>query len=121
MKSREVNVPLFSGGRELTLDTPSRYAYFDHYMSHIHYPANRSFYTNNYQSAIDAYRTSAARHPEDLVTFEHMLKDSVDKRQRDSITVTGALAKYDAMAYTLEALEFSKRKMLMHIGEELVK
>ncbi len=110
-----INKPRFSG-EDVVLQT--RYEYFIHYMEHYEYVVNsKPIYIQNFEATIEKMVQKASRTPKNLLDLYFQIgKESIMHKE---LSATGMIAQRDAMLYTLEALDYSRDRILdtVIIGE----
>ncbi len=110
-----ISKPRFSG-EDVVLKT--RYEYFVYYMEHYEYVVNsKPIYIQNFEATIEKMMRKTSRMPNNLLSLSIQIgKESIMHKELSAI---GMVAQKDAMIYTMEALEYSRDKILetITIGE----
>ncbi len=108
-----INKPRFSGEQK---EFSTRYEYFAYYMEHYeHVVSAKPIYIQQFETAISRNLIKAASRPNNLIDLEEKLKRVDTSKELNAI---GLIAQRDAVLYTIEALNYSRDKILERIDLE---
>ncbi len=108
-----INKPRFSGDHE---EFKTRFEYFQYYMKNYEYIVSaKPIYIQNFEAALDRHLQKASHTPNDLIDLELKLKREDMGKE---LSAAGLVAQRDATIYTIEALDYSRDKILEQIEFE---